>query len=443
MKYPTWTKVDTASIMFTSLTTRNWGRTFAFTVVMKDAVDPETLRAAVRDVLPCYPSARADLRSGFFWSYQVIVDAGPEIRPAAGRPLPPVTSRQRGLPSLRFVYDGKTLTLEAAHCIGDGRGVMRIFEEILARYAALLAGENAPYSPIASPEETMENAFDTYYQKGGDKPSGKRKTAFHFEEVYEKDYIKLLFAEMSKDRVKALAHSRGMTVTEYLACVLILGVIRSADAPVREPVTISVPVDLRRFFPTKTLRNFTIESGVTFEPDGRTDYELADILEATRGSLKASLKKELLQKNLNKFGALKTNPVLRAVPYCVKKPVLALLQKGGHRDATTIFTNLGERTPPETLADRIEKYRFINGDTRRYGLPVTCSCVSFRDTLSLCFSRANRETVWFDACVQILRGEGLDVSTEVLEGAAPCETPEKPRKVRLAGADALKAFFNI
>ena len=111
MNKPTWTKVDTASIMFTSLTTRNWGRTFAFTVVMKDEIDPTALRAAAADVLPCYPSTCTDLRSGFFWSYQVVVDTAPEIRPAPVRPLTPITSRQRGLPNLRFVYAGKTVTL--------------------------------------------------------------------------------------------------------------------------------------------------------------------------------------------------------------------------------------------------------------------------------------------------------------------------------------------
>ena len=443
MQHSAWTKVDTASIMFTSLTSKNWGRTFAFTVIMKDDINPAVLRTAVNDVLPNYPSASSDLRSGFFWSYQIIVDTAAEIRPETTRPLLPITARQKGLPNLRFVYAGKTLTLEAAHCIGDGRGVMRLYEEVLTRYVALLDGKQEPYLPIAPASETMENAFDSYYEKGGEKPSGRLAPAFHFDEHYEKDYIKLLFAEMSKDSIRALAHSHAMTVTEYLSCVLVLGVIRSVEAPITQPITISIPVDLRRFFPTKTLRNFTIESHISFEPNGRRDYTLEDILEAMQGSLKASLKKELLQKELNKFGALKTNPVLRAVPYFIKKPVLAVLQKGSHKDATTIFTNLGERTPPALLANAVEKYRFINGDTRRYGLPVTCSCVSFRDTLSLCFSRTNRETAWFDACVEILRAQDLAVATEIIEGTAPCKTPKKDRKGRIAGPDAVKAFLNI
>lgn len=443
MKKLKWIPTDTASIMFTSLTSRNWGRTFAFSMVLKDEIDPALLRAAVSDVLPHYPSASSDLRSGFFWRYQAVVDAAPEIRPEAQRPLMPITARQKGLPNLRFVYAGKTVTLEAAHCIGDGRGVMRIFEEIMARYVFLLGGGKGAYVPLGSADETTENAFDTYCIKGGEQPTGRKAPAFHFAEHYDADYLRLLFAEMSKDKVKALAHSHGMTVTEYLGSVLVLGVIRSTPEPITQPITLSVPVDLRRFFPTKTLRNFTIESQIAFSPCGKRDFTLNEICTAMQGALKAELKAEKLRLFLNQFGALKNNPVLQAVPYAIKKPVLAALQKNGHKDATTIFTNLGERTPPAPLCESIERYRFMNGDTRRYGLPVTCSCVSFGDTLSLCFSRANREPAWFDACVEILRGEGLAVTTEIREGAARCTTPPKPKREHLGTAEAVKAFFNV
>ena len=82
-----WTKTDTASIMFTSLTSKNWGRTFAFSATMKADIDPAVLRTAANDVLPHYPSACTDLRSGFFWRYQIIADAEAELRPAGQRPL--------------------------------------------------------------------------------------------------------------------------------------------------------------------------------------------------------------------------------------------------------------------------------------------------------------------------------------------------------------------
>ena len=82
----TWMRTDTASIMFSALTTRRWGRTFRFTAELDAPLDPAPLKAAVEDVLPYYPSARTDLRRGFFWTYQRITDAMPQIRAETARP---------------------------------------------------------------------------------------------------------------------------------------------------------------------------------------------------------------------------------------------------------------------------------------------------------------------------------------------------------------------
>ena len=443
MKEFQWMKTDTASIMFSALTTKTWGRTFRFTAEMQSPVDAETLKAAVGDVLPFYPNMRLSLRRGFFWAYQVVSDAPPEIRPEGTRPLLPITAKYRGLPDFRLVYQQNEVSLEASHCIGDGKGIMRVFEEILTRYVYLKNGGKEAYKPFQTEAETLENAFDTYYQRGGAHDKLRSQKAFHFAENYEPDFIRLLFAETDEQAVKALAHAKKMTVTEYLSAVLILGVIKAAGRPITERITIAVPVNLRRFFATKSLRNFSIQSYVNFDPQGKTDWTLDGVCAATYGQLKETLTREKLNLTLNKFGALKYNPILRVVPYAVKRPVLVKSQNDSHASITTIFTNLGERTLPKTLQDEIKKLRFVNGDTRNYGLAVTCSCISCNGVLSLCFSRANRDTSWFDACVEILRNEGLTISTEYVEGAGKPQAPAAPRTKPRFCLDMIRGYFNI
>ena len=48
-----------------------------------------------------------------------------------------------------------------------------------------------------------------------------------------------------------------------------------------------------------------------------------------------------------------------------------------------------------------------NGDTRYYGLVSTVSCVSCGNTLNLCWSQATDSTRWMDACLQVLREDGV------------------------------------
>ncbi|MBQ7638807.1 MAG: hypothetical protein IJS90_07900 [Clostridia bacterium] len=437
-----WMKTDTASIMFSSLTSKKWGRTFRFTACLDEDVDPAVLEKAANDVVPCYPGFCSSLHRGFFWTYQTVSELPPEITPEGKRPLQPITSMYGDLPNFRLVYSGNEVSLESSHCQGDGKGIMRVFEEILMRYTVLLRGVNTPYSPFLPAQITASNAFDDYYDKNGKKDQPALPKAFHFPETFEKNYLRLNFAETWEGDIIAMAHKRNMTVTEFMCAVLILGVIKSADSPINEPVTIAVPVNLRRFFKSESLRNFTIQSYVTFYPDGKRDYTLDDICEATRGELKRSLTPDVLSRSVNKYGALKTNPVLRIVPYAIKRPVLVKIQRKSHASVTTIFTNLGERQPPDGLTAHLRKLRFVNGDTSRYGLAATCSCISFNGILSLCFSQTNRDSRWFDECVAILRENGAEVNTDFVEGSDSPRIPEGAKKKTPFSAEKLKAYFN-
>lgn len=409
-------KIDTASIMFSSLSTKNWGRTFRFAAILKDEVDPGLLKKAAEDLKPFFPCMYSNLKRGFFWNYQKLTDELPEIRQEFSRPLLPITRRNDAKPDFRLVYFQNRLAIECSHSLGDGKGVMIYFKRLLERYIDLKNGKTEGFVTSVTPEERSANAFSDYFEKGGEKAKDTLKKAYHFPEKYEDGYLKLLFAMMPVEEIKDRAHLHSMTVTEYLSCVLILGVIRAAKEPIKEPVTIAVPVNLRRFFETHSARNFTVQTHITFEPDGRQDITLDEICEKTRNQLRSQLKREELQKTLNKFGSLAANPVLKIVPNVIKLPALRMIQKNTHNKFTTIFTNYGDCVLDETVSNRIERLEFINGDTRNYGLAVTCSCISYNGILSLCFSMANRDTSFAAACIRILTEIGTDVRVECTDG---------------------------
>lgn len=416
MKDYRWTKIDTASIMFSSLSTKTWGRTFRFAAVLQEPVDPETLRKAAEDLRVFFPCMYSYLKTGFFWNYQKLTDELPEIRTEFSRPLLPITRRNDSKPDFRLVYFKNRLAIECSHSLGDGKGVMIYFKRLLERYTDLKNGETAAFTSSVTPQERSANAFSDYYEKGAEKAKDTLKKAYHFRESYEENYLKLIFAMMPVEEIKSRAHLHSMTVTEYLSCVLILGVIRAAKKPIYEPITIAVPVNLRRFFETHSARNFTVQTYITFEPNGRQDITLDEICEKTGNQLKAQLKKEELQKTLNKFGSLAANPVLKLVPNFIKLPVLRKIQKNSHGKVTTIFTNYGDCELDEKLSGEIERLEFTNGDTRSYGLAVTCSCISYNGTLSLCFSAANRDTSFAAECIGILTGIGTDIRVESTDG---------------------------
>lgn len=438
-----WLKVDTAAIMFSSLSDGKWGRTFRYSAYFKHNIDPVALKKACKELMPYYPAIYAYLKKGFFWNYLVLSDKMPEIREENSSGMQPVTMRRDGTPDFRLTYKDNRISIDCSHSLGDGKGIIIYFKALLTRYNELRLGEAGEYKTAEAPEVNITNAFGDYYDPAGEKANDGNKKAFHFPEEYEEGYLKLLFARMSTSKVKELARRENLTVTEYLTAVLMLGIIKSRKEPVNEPITVAVPVNLRRFFSTMTVRNFTVQTFISFEPKGRQDITLEEIIEATRGQLKSQLNKEYLGKVINKYGALVNNPVIKIVPNIIKQPVMRMLQKKTHAGVTTIFTNYGACTLPDSLGKDIERLQFVNGDTRKYGLAVTCSCISFGDVLSLCFSRANRDTSWYNACVEILENEGIGITTDVIEGKAEAVAKPTERVKEKFSLEKIKAYFNI
>lgn len=413
-KYP-WIKIDTASIMFTCLSSKKWGRTFRVTANLAYGdIKPDLLERAVRDLIPRFPSVYSCLKKGFFWNYQECVSAMPEIRQEHSRVLLPVTYRGDGRPDFRVLYYKSRISIECAHHIADGKGMGTYFNALLERYVELCENPDAPYT--FEKAENSENAFRRYAVKGGEKADDKPVTAYKLETPIEKDFIQLIFMSTPIDQLKAAAKSKGVTITEYLSAALILGTIRQASVPIAQPIVIGIPVNLRRFFPTDSVRNFTIQVEISFDTKGRTDWSLDEICEEIKGQLKQKLEISQLQKMLNRYAALSSNPVVRVVPNFIKLPVIRMMQHKSHSANTTIMTNTGQSEESAITKGKVVRIDGVNGDTSGYGLVCTCSSLSFNGMLNMCFSLCSHDTSWPRECVRVLSSQGLDIRIESTHG---------------------------
>ncbi len=413
MKEFRWMKTDTASIMFSSLSNRKWGRTFRVAVVLKDEeVKKDILEKAARDLVPSFPNMYSFIRKGFFWNYQQAALLPPEIREEHSRQILPITYRNDGRPDFRIVYYKRRIAIECAHYLCDGKGMDDYFNALLNRYFELCDNPDSIYTPVSVTAERMANSYEDYFQKDGEKADNENLDAYRLEGELRRDGIQLIFAMMSVEQLKEKAKECQFTITEYIVAALMLGTIINSDVPVEKPVVVAVPVNLRRFFPSVTVRNFTVQSKLVFYPEGRRDWTFEEICDALRGQLKNNTKKEELQKTLNRFGALAGNPVIKFVPNFIKQPVIRKSQKDTHAGFTTIFTNTGVSDFGPQAGKRIERVDGVNGDTSGYGLMCTCSAVSNKDIFNLCFSNCGTDISWVRDCVRVLSSLGLDIRIE-------------------------------
>ena len=412
-----WMKTDTASIMFSCLSSKTWGRTFRLAAVFKDIdIDEKLLKKAAEDIMPRFPSMHTRIRKGFFWNYQECTDALPEIRPEHSKVLMPITMRDDNRPDFRIVYHKRRVAIECAHFLADGKGATDYFSALLARYYELYKDPDSKYNFTAPTAGELSNAYAEYYIKGGETPDPKEPEAYHIKADIEKGFLQLIFAMFTVDDIKKLSKEKGLSITEYLAAALILGTLNHAKEPINEPIVIAVPVNLRRFFPSETARNFSVQTKVFFYPEGRTDWSFDEICQKVAGQVKSNTEPSELQKQLNKFGNLANNPVLKIVPNFIKQPVIRSSQKKTHAGFTTILTNIGSADFDKELSEKIERFEGINGDTSGYGLVSTCSVSSNNGLISMCFSVCSHDTSWPMECVRVLTSQGLNIRIESTHG---------------------------
>lgn len=413
-----WYKLDTAANMFASIQTNDSSRIFRISYVLKnEEVKPEILKIAVEDTMKRFPSFSTRCKEGFFWAYLEHTNMMPEVKEETEMPAALQNLGKNGTPDLRVLYYKRRISVEIAHVITDGDGAFEFTKSLVAHYLNLTAGTADKDSSVISTringsEEESENAYKRYY-------TGKAEKISEFTDSYalpqklDHDYIKAISGIMPVNILKDRCHFHNVTVTEYLSAAAIYAAIKAEKNPIDKFIRISVPINLRKDFPTKTVRNFACDTTLSFNPDGKTDLTFEEILKAIKGEIKKSLSKEKLQNFINSNYSKTINPVLRIVPYPIKKAVVNSSQIKNHINGmTTIISNIGVIPYPDWMLKRIERVDVISGNGTVYGLPVISTCVTFGNYLNICYSQCFTDTAFCKEFFRIISSDGVPVRVE-------------------------------
>ena len=419
MKDFAWLKLDTAAIMFAAIQDKNVSRVFRGSFVLKDEnVDGEILKQAVYDVIERFPYFRVRYKSGFFWSHLQRTDIMPVVMEETEYPAYVQWYGKNGGPELRVLYYKRRISVEFAHMLTDGDGSSEFMKSLITRYYILKGDITKDDSDALMPgdeisEEEWENCYKKFY-------TGEKVAETKTEGVTHKlpmnpidNYLKVVFGIMPVEDIIDIAHKYGASVTETLAAAEMLAMIKRSPEPINDVIRISIPINLRQFFPSDTLRNFAGDTILEFRPEGRTDITFEEIIKELAGVLKKRITKEYVQDFINKTYGKNINPVTRWVPYYVKHKVVNSSQKKDHRNSmSVILTNVGETELPPSLIDKIERCDSIPGNVTLYGLPITTSPVTHNGYMNLSFSINNKDTSFPKEFFRILSSLGVRVRIE-------------------------------
>ena len=392
-----WLRLDNAAKIYPAIKDKELTSVFRVSAELRHRIKARQFREAVHEIENRFPYYKVKLKSGFFWYYlehqnsPIAVEADKET---------PCRAFDRQELMFRILVFKNRVSVEFSHILTDGTGAMEFLKTLLMTYFEKCYGaipqDTEFYKPSEIPSnEEYEDAYKRYFKKI-EIPHLKVPRAFHLPfSLNSKPRFKVLVAEMPVAPVMENASKYSVSLTEYLTAVYLYSLqkIYSVQSKIKKRVTskilrIEVPVNLRRLYPTKTMRNFSLY--VLPEIDLRLGaYSFDEIVKFVHHQMQLETDKKLISKMISRNVGGERNPVLRRIPLFIKSLFLSKLYTIGTKQYSGVVTNLG-RIDFGTNANKLmEKFIFIPPPPNNI-LKVNCGIAGFQDKLLVSFGNITR-----------------------------------------------------
>jgi NRPS condensation-like uncharacterized protein len=217
----------------------------------------------------------------------------------------------------------------------------------------------------------------------------------------------LIAAKVPTDELVKLAKDHGSTVSEYLVALLYYSIIITGQPHqlAKRPVAMTVPINLRKFFPSKSIRNFSLYLSTSIQTDGSQPV-FADLLQEIKRQFQRERNIPKMQNRLNLNVDFEKTIWIQLLPLFIKNVLFKIgYAVIGDLPFTTSLSNFGQIDLPDALANHIDSFEFNLASGKKKGLAVN----SFRGKTSLVFNRCFQDTAMEEAFLSHLGHEGLHV----------------------------------
>ena len=414
-----WYKLDLSATVYPTLQRRDFSSVYRLSVTLREQVDPELLQQALDMTLTRFPTYKVSIRKGLFWRYlEPNNRPGPFVQKDIKNPCMPMHFKSNNRYLIRVYYYGRRISFEAHHCLGDGTGGMCLLQTLTAVYLGL-QGHSIPPSCFVldlnetpDPEE-LEDAYMRYATAKVKPPRPAAKT-YRVRGTKEPFYtLNIVDGILSVKEVMTVAKKYGATITEYLNAVLLYALLQKQSNEFHlkyKPVRIAMPVTLRRFFPSKTLRNF-ITMVYPFIDPRLGEYSFEEIVTEVHNYMRYYINRKFLCGDITTNAATKHNFLIRVVPLFIKDFVVrTFYTRVQDKNSSAGLTNMGALRVPEEMKPYIERFDICMGQP--FSSRTNCAIISFEDILTINFAssivEADVERYFFRKLVQ----DGIHVKIE-------------------------------
>ncbi len=389
-----WSRLDNAALIFPAAKRRGWHNIFRLSAELDEPIDRDIMQSALDLTVKRFPLIGSRLRAGVFWYYLEQTEA-PEIIKDGSCPIMKQPFGEVRKCAIRVLYYKKRIAVEFFHAVTDGNGGLIFLKTLIAEYLSQKYGEEIPNEcgiadRLANPTpEELEDSFSEYAGRVGLKRSSDK--AFHLTGVKEKDgFLNLTCGIIPADSLLKRCRELGVTVTAFLASVMIYTLIalqkrKVKDVDRRRPVRVQIPVNLRKLFPSQTVRNFVMVANVGVDPR-MGDYGFEEILGIVTRQMALYVTPKYMQAAFTANVNDEKLFIIKLVPLFIKNIVMkTVFDRVGESQGCITISNLGRIELPEEAKKYVKSFDFILGPQAKS--PHNCAVCTYGNELRINFIR--------------------------------------------------------
>ncbi|MBP5092362.1 MAG: hypothetical protein J6328_07440 [Bacilli bacterium] len=406
-----WIPLDDVAKSYTQFADRSSMSVFRLAAYVKDRVSPELLQIALDFTIKRFPYFAMSIKRGFFWHYLDSINGRFAIEKEGPLPVQRIHLSVSGSKAFRVMFYENRISVEFFHGMSDGTGGKEFLKTLLLVYLRL-NGKDIKESPLVIEpnslidNEEYKNEFKSLKRKSGAAGYLNKKALQLSGNLTIEKPSRVYHFKMATSELKAAAKRYGVNVTSYVASLLFFASKASIDE-LKGDVSITLPVNMRNHFPSKTLRNFSLFTSLREEINEIKDFP--EFAKRIYAQLKEKTEKDKMLDMMAATGNMFSK--MKFIPLPLKQPVTKMLGKMlGDRIFTTALSNLGVVELPEDLAKEVLSMDFVLGTTainRTQNALITVNGVT---TLSI--SKYTKDPSFEEKLYALLKDDGIAITVE-------------------------------
>lgn len=410
-----WDKLDNTANLFPVIATENMSNVYRISVTLTEEVDRILLQEALNRILPQFMVFCMRLRMGIFWYYfEENTRPAPIVREEYSSPGSYIDKSRNNHYMFRVTYYKRRINLEVFHALTDGSGGILFLKELIYQYLrlkepSLLEVEKDKISPGIFLDQ--EDSYIKNFKKGHAKVYHSERALTLNGEKLPKGEMGVVHGYMPVDQLKTAAKKYGVTINQYLVGVFIYSVYREylKEQPSKTPISCCVPVNLRPYYDSHTMKNFFAMVSAVFKPV-KEKYAMEEVIKLVAEDLKEQITPENLNNIMSYNVGNEKNWILRAVPLVLKNVVMKQVYGVSAKATSATITNIGNIEMREPYRKYVE--HFYTTLSMSKGQNMKGGICSYNGILTFTFSSVLQDLSIEKRFFQLIAGDGVTVAVE-------------------------------